>query len=89
MKFGGTSMGSAERIRVSAGICAGEQRKRPVVVVVSAMSKITDLLLDTLKRAEAGDEAGMESNLSRSGSAHRDLPRFFPRKQSDACEISS
>jgi len=70
MKFGGTSMGSAERIRVSAGICAGEQRKRPVVVVVSAMSKITDLLLDTLKRAEAGDEAGMESNLSRLQERH-------------------
>jgi bifunctional aspartokinase / homoserine dehydrogenase 1 len=70
MKFGGTSMGSAERIRVAAGICAGEQRKRPVVAVVSAMSKITDLLLDTLRRAEAGDQAAMESNLSRLQERH-------------------
>ena len=31
---------------------------RPVVIVVSAMSKITDLLLDTMRRAEAGDQAG-------------------------------
>ena len=30
-------------------------RKRPVVIVVSAMSKITDLLLDSLRKAEAGD----------------------------------
>lgn len=70
MKFGGTSMGSAERIRVAAGICAKERKKRPVVAVVSAMSKITDLLLDTLRRAEAGDAAGMESNLSRLQERH-------------------
>lgn len=65
MKFGGTSMGSAERIRVASDITAGERAKRPVVVVVSAMSKITDLLLDSLRRAEAGDEAGLEANLGK------------------------
>ena len=65
MKFGGTSMGSAERIRVGSEITAGERAKRPVVVVVSAMSKITDLLLDSLRRAEAGDEAGLEANLGK------------------------
>jgi aspartate kinase len=70
MKFGGTSMGSAERIRVAARISAAEKRKRPVVVVVSAMSKVTDLLLDTLRRAEAADEAGMESNLQRLQDRH-------------------
>jgi aspartate kinase len=63
MKFGGTSMGSAERMRVAAAILAGERRVRPVVAVVSAMSKVTDLLLDTLRHAEAGDEAGMGANL--------------------------
>ena len=50
MKFGGTSMGSAERIRVAASICAGQMRERPVVAVVSAMSKITDLLLEVDER---------------------------------------
>src|SRR5471032_2025952 len=64
MKFGGTSVGSAERMRVSARLAAEEQKKRPVAVVVSAMSKVTDLLLDTMRRAEAGDRAGMESNLT-------------------------
>jgi aspartate kinase len=63
--FGGTSMGSAERIRIAAKICAGEGRTRPVLAVVSAMSKVTDLLLDTLRHAEAGDEAGMEANLQK------------------------
>src|SRR5450432_4308418 len=64
MKFGGTSVGSAERMRVAAGLAAREQKKRPVAVVVSAMSKVTDLLLDTMRHAEAGNPAGMEQNLA-------------------------
>ncbi len=70
MKFGGTSMGSAERIRVAAGILASEARTRPVVAVVSAMSKVTDMLLDTLRRAEAGDQAGLNANLDKLRSRH-------------------
>jgi aspartate kinase len=64
MKFGGTSVGSAERMRVAAQLAAGEMRKRPVAIVVSAMSKITDLLLDTMRRAEAGDQPGIAANLA-------------------------
>ncbi len=64
MKFGGTSVGSAERMRISAGLAAQEGKKRPVTVVVSAMSKITDLLLDTMRHAEAGDRAGISANLA-------------------------
>lgn len=63
MKYGGTSMGSAERIRIAAQICAEQGAKRPVLAVVSAMSKVTDLLLDTMRRAEAGDESGLDANL--------------------------
>ena len=63
MKFGGTSMGSAERIRVAAQLASQEQQQRPVLAVVSAMSKITDLLLDSLRKAEAGDQTDLESNL--------------------------
>ena len=72
MKFGGTSMGSAERIRVAASICAGQMRERPVVAVVSAMSKITDLLLDTLRKAEAGDESGVDFNLHKLRERHHE-----------------
>ncbi len=43
-------MGSAERIRnVSGPLIAEQARKRPVAVVVSAMSKVTDLLLDSMR----------------------------------------
>jgi bifunctional aspartokinase / homoserine dehydrogenase 1 len=63
MKFGGTSMGSAERIKVAAHIAAEHHANRPVVAVVSAMSKITDLLLASLRQAEAGDQADLEQSL--------------------------
>jgi bifunctional aspartokinase / homoserine dehydrogenase 1 len=63
MKFGGTSMGSAERIRVAAQLSAEQFRKRATVVVVSAMSKVTDLLLEGLRHAEAGDEPGLAERL--------------------------
>jgi aspartate kinase len=82
MKFGGTSVGSAERIRVSAGLAAAERRNRPVAVVVSAMSKITDLLLDTMRHAEAGDRAGMEANLAVLRKRHEDACRdLLPHAQ--------
>lgn len=70
MKFGGTSMGSAERIRNAAQICAAERAKRPVVVVVSAMSKVTDLLLDTLRAAESGKPVEVEVNLKQLEARH-------------------
>ena len=64
MKFGGTSVGSAERMKVACGLIAKAAGERPVVAVVSAMSKITDLLLDTTRHAEAGDRAGVDKNLA-------------------------
>ncbi len=75
MKFGGTSVGSAERMRAAARLAAAESGKRPVVVVVSAMSKITDLLLDTMRHAEAGDRAGMEAGLASLRTRHEDTCR--------------
>jgi aspartate kinase len=63
MKFGGTSMGSAERMRAAAEIISKECAKRPICVVVSAMSKVTDLLLDTLRHAELGDRISVDNNL--------------------------
>ncbi len=63
MKFGGTSMGSADRMRVATQICSDAARTRPVVVVVSAMSKVTDLLLSTLRAAEEGDRDGVKENI--------------------------
>ena len=63
MKFGGTSMGSAERICAAAEICREQSITRPILAVVSAMSGVTDLLLNTLRHAEGGDEKRVEANV--------------------------
>ena len=39
------------------------------------MSKITDLLLDTMRHAEAGDRAGMEANLAALRARHEEACR--------------
>jgi aspartokinase/homoserine dehydrogenase 1 len=70
MKFGGTSMGSADRIRIAGQLSAEQRAKRPVVTVVSAMSKVTDLLLDTMRHAESGDRAEAERNLGKLRERH-------------------
>jgi aspartate kinase len=63
MKFGGTSVGSPEAIRRAAALTAQAARDWRVVVVSSAMSKVTDLLLDTMAHGEAGDETTVENHL--------------------------
>ena len=65
-------MGSAERMRIAREIIWKEQRRRPVLVVVSAMSKVTDLLLETLRRAELGDRSVVEWNLRTLLDRHRE-----------------
>ena len=85
MKFGGTSMGSAARIRVAAEISADQNAKRPVVSVVSAMSKVTDLLLDSLRKAEAGDQADLDENLKLLYARHIDVCReLLPAARQEA-----
>jgi len=86
MKFGGTSVGSAARMKVSAGLAMDEAKSRPVIVVVSAMSKITDLLLDTMKHAEGGDRAGIESNILNLRTRHHKTVReLLPAPHAPIC----
>ena len=59
MKFGGTSVGDASCIRRSAQIVANAAREFSVAVVVSAMSGVTNRLIDAAHQAKRGDrEAG-------------------------------
>src|SRR5262249_4949232 len=59
MKFGGTSVGDAACIARAAQIVASAAHGMRVVVVVSAMSGVTNRLIDIAKRASEGDaEAG-------------------------------
>ncbi len=54
MKFGGTSVESAEAIARAAGIVRGRLDRKPVVVV-SAMGKTTNKLLSIAADAVAGE----------------------------------
>jgi aspartate kinase len=55
MKFGGTSVGSAERIAQAAQLAVDAASKgHQVVVVTSAMSKVTDTLIAAARKASAG-----------------------------------
>lgn len=55
MKFGGTSVGDAERLERVAALVAAALAEERVVVVLSAMSGVTDLLLGACERAAGGD----------------------------------
>src|SRR5215469_7305045 len=54
MKFGGTSVGDAKAIGRVAEIVRARLPERPVVVV-SAMARVTDQLLEMARSAGAGD----------------------------------
>src|SRR2546421_10964128 len=56
MKFGGTSVGDADRIRCAAEIVASASLQPRVVAVVSAMSGVTNRLIEAARRSESGDE---------------------------------
>jgi aspartate kinase len=59
MKFGGTSVGSPEAMNQVANIIEKELADgHPVAVVVSAMSGVTDLLIQSVEKAVAGDKWG-------------------------------
>ena len=53
MKFGGTSVKDAEAVRRVVQVVGRE--RRPRLVVVSALSKVTDALLEVARLAEQGD----------------------------------
>jgi len=54
LKFGGTSVGSAERMRGAAEIVAGQAGEAPLLVVASAMASVTDALQRGAEEAAAG-----------------------------------
>src|SRR5581483_8321284 len=69
---------------VAACLIAEQSASRPVVAVVSAMSKVTDLLLDSLRKAEAGDQADLEANLQKLAERHRECCReLLPKEKQD------
>jgi aspartokinase/homoserine dehydrogenase 1 len=67
MKFGGTSVGSVAALQQVVNIVRKEKEQgNEVVVVVSAMSGVTDLLLSGARQAETGD-------ITTSDGAHQEI----------------
>jgi aspartate kinase len=87
MKFGGTSVGSADAMRgVKQIVADARAAKAPVVVVVSAMSTVTETLLAAARAAVAGDSKPMQERLDHLEKKHLDtVDALFPagaRKES-------
>lgn len=55
MKFGGTSLGDGQRISNVCKIIESNRAGNEIVVVVSALSGVTDLLVDTAKKVSLGE----------------------------------
>ena len=73
MKFGGTSVGDAERFRQCAEIIRRAAAKDRVVVVVSAVAGVTDLIFGTIEAARHGDAAATTEQLRKFEAVHRQL----------------
>src|SRR5271170_7291425 len=88
MKFGGTSVEDATAIARTADIVAGRLAagKKPVVVV-SAMSKVTDQLLACAAAASRGDRTGALAISQRLRCRHKDTAVAL-LKESGALQIS-
>jgi bifunctional aspartokinase / homoserine dehydrogenase 1 len=71
LKFGGTSVGNAERMRGAAEIVARQARETPLVVVVSAVAGVTDGLLRGAEETAAG--GSVVPALARFHSVHREI----------------
>lgn len=71
MKFGGTSVGSGERMRSVASIATQVRDKgNDVVIVVSAMSGVTDSLVKIARQAGVGDSKGISSFMHEIATLH-------------------
>jgi len=73
MKFGGTSVGNADRFRQCAAIVSEAAKHDRIVVVVSAMAGVTDLIFKTIDAARNGDALATEAHLQRFERVHREL----------------
>ena len=69
LKFGGTSVASAENIRKSLAIVAAAAAQNPVVMVVSALGGTTDALIGAGRAAAVGD-AGYHAALQQLAARH-------------------
>lgn len=76
MKFGGTSVGDVAAFDRVFGIVSNQIERSPVVVV-SAMTKVTDALLAAFERARSGDTDGAVASLEPHFERHLAVTQHF------------
>ena len=72
LKFGGTSMGSADSISKSARIVLNESNKHKIVVVVSAVSGVTNDLISLIDLAKKQKQRLIAGKLNRLEEKHKE-----------------
>lgn len=83
LKFGGTSVGTAERIQDVARL-VGTRGGDPCLVVVSAMGGVTDLLVGLKNSSKVKDRAASEAALEVLAARHRDALDALRLPQAEA-----
>ena len=73
MKFGGTSVGNAERMKNVADIVADCSQRAEVAVVVSAMGGVTDMLIRAANEASQGDRENWKNVRKELAHRHREV----------------
>jgi aspartokinase/homoserine dehydrogenase 1 len=73
MKFGGTSVGNAERMRGVGEIIAEHAKRAEVVVVVSAMGGVTDMLIRAATEATKGEREHWKGARREMARRHREV----------------
>jgi bifunctional aspartokinase / homoserine dehydrogenase 1 len=87
MKFGGTSVGNAECIARAAKIIANGAKQGHCVAVVSAMSGVTNRLIDAAKTAQTGNGAGATAAMEMLRSQHEIALTALIKKGEDRGQV--
>ncbi|KAL6838984.1 hypothetical protein ACP4OV_031211 [Aristida adscensionis] len=94
-KFGGTCMGTPQRIQTVADIICGDSSERKLIIV-SAMSKVTDMMYNLVHKAELRDDSytiALEEVFQKHMAAAKDLldgedlARFLSQLHSDVSNL--
>src|SRR2546426_8912315 len=89
MKFGGTSVGDAECIQRAAEIAAKATRDSAVVVVVSAISGVTNRLIAAAHQAATGDESKSRELADALRDQHSSAVSALIKNERRRCELAA
>lgn len=89
MKFGGTSVGNAERILEVARIVLSARADQEIVIVVSAMSSVTNLLVSATTAALHKEQPKLQRNLRQIRKTHLEAVRGLELNDEDEKKLNT